>query len=73
VVLVKQIQPGSRRKPLRQWLIIETSAYVVVCVSLVTAAWANDHVSGEVVLGAWMVAGWIMALALRGIYRARRG
>jgi hypothetical protein len=64
-------QVKTRRNPTRQWLSIEVSAYVLVCLTLVTVAWTNNHLSGAVVIGVWVVAGLMLALAFRGIYRGR--
>jgi succinate dehydrogenase hydrophobic anchor subunit len=64
-------QIKTRRNPTRQWLSIEVSAYILVCLSLVTVAWTNNHLSGPVVIGAWVVAGLMLTLAFRGIYRGR--
>jgi len=61
----------TRRDPVRQWLSIEVSAYVLVCLSLVTVAWTNNNLSGSVVIGAWVAAGLMLSLAFRGIYRER--
>jgi uncharacterized membrane protein len=62
----------NRRNPMRQWLGIEVTAYVLVCLSLVTVAWANDRVSGLAESAALMIAACVLTLALRGIYRRRR-
>jgi hypothetical protein len=64
-------QVKTRRNPTRQWAGIETAAYVLVCLALVTVAWTNNNLSGAVVIGAWAVAALILALAFRGIYRGR--
>jgi hypothetical protein len=64
-------QQVTRRNPTRQWLSIEASAYLLVCLSLVTVAWKNHYLPGPVVLGAWAVAGLMLTLAFRGIYRGR--
>jgi len=68
---IEGIQAKSRRNPTRQWLSIEVAAYVLMCLSLVTVAWADDHVSGPVVIAAWVIAGCLLTLGLRGIYRRR--
>jgi hypothetical protein len=65
----KGIQVTSRASVRRQWLGIEVSAYVVLCVTLVTVAWANNRVSGVAAVGVWVIAGGILTLALREIYR----
>ena len=62
----------NHRNPTRQWLSIEVSAYVLVCLSLVTVAWTNRHLSLTAVLGAWLLAACLLTLALGGIYRGRR-
>jgi hypothetical protein len=65
-------QTKSRRNPMRQWLGIELSAYILLCVSLMTVAWTNHLHSGAVVLPAWGFGGSILALTLRRIYLGRR-
>jgi hypothetical protein len=65
-------QVRTRRNSIRQWLGIETSAYILVCLSLVTVAWTNDLVSGAVAIGAWLVAGLMLTAAFRAIYRGHR-
>jgi hypothetical protein len=65
----KLIRAMGPRNATRRWLGIEVSGYVLVCLFLVTVAWANDHISGPVVVGAWAVGGSLLTLALRAIYR----
>lgn len=69
--MTKSIEATSRRNPARQWLGIEVSAYVVLCVTLVTVAWANNRVSAVAAIGVWVVAACILTLALREIYPRR--
>ena len=69
--MTKEIQVTSRRSATRQWLGIEVSAYVVLCVTLVTVAWANNRISGLAAVGVWVVAGCLLTLAMREIYRRR--
>jgi hypothetical protein len=69
---IEGIEPKSRRNPMRRWAGIEVAGYVLVCVFLVTRAWENNHLSGAVVFGAWLMAGLMLTLAFRGIYLRRR-
>jgi hypothetical protein len=71
VVQIEETQTGNRRDPMGQWFGIEITAYILVCVSLVTVAWANNHVSGLAELGAVVIAACILSAALRGVYRRR--
>src|SRR5579862_8215846 len=63
------MRPGGRT---RHWFNIEMSAYLVLCLFLVSVAWTNKLVSGVALAGTWMVAGGILALAIRAIYRGYR-
>jgi hypothetical protein len=67
----KTLGVKTRRHPTRQWLSIEVSAYALVCAGLVTVGWTNNHLSGAVVIGAWVAAGLALTLAFRGIYLGR--
>ena len=69
----KEIAATRRRNPTRQWLSIEVSAIVLLCVSLVTVAWANNRVSTATAIGACVVAGCVLTLALRELYHRRHG
>ena len=71
MVQIEKTQTRNRRDPMRQWLGIEIAAYVLVCVSLVTVAWVNNHVSGLSELGAVVIAACVFSAAWRGIYRRR--
>lgn len=71
MVQIEETLTRNRRDPMRQWLGIEITAYVLVCVSLVTVAWANNHVSGLAELGAVAIAACALSAALWGIYRRR--
>ena len=66
---IRGIQPNSRQNPTRQWLSIEASGWIFVCLSLVSVAWINNQLSGAVVIGARVVAGLTPTLAFWGIYR----
>lgn len=68
---MKVVGKKNQRNPTRQWLSIELCAYVLLCLSLVTVAWANGHLSWAAVLVAWLLAAGVLTLALRGIYRGR--
>ena len=57
------------RKRTAQWFGIELSAYAVLCLSLVTVAWANHTVPTGIALGTWALAGPVLLMALRTIYR----
>lgn len=59
----------ARRRPLRQWLGIELSAYALLGVFGVTEAWENSYVSGLLVLVLWVIVGCLFVLWVRGIYR----
>jgi hypothetical protein len=72
VARIEGKQTKSRRNPMRQWLGIELAAYVLLSVSLMTAAWTNHLLSGAVVLLAWGFAGSVLVLTLGGIYLKRR-
>jgi hypothetical protein len=60
---------ASRRNPMRRWLGIEFSAYVVGCVLLVTTAWENGTASNAAAFVAWAVAAGFVALIAEGLYR----
>ena len=68
---IEKFRLKSRRNPVRQWLGIEFSAYVLVCLVLVTTAWKNNFVSTAAILLTWVIAGGALTLAVRGIYRER--
>ena len=53
--LTRQNQPLGRHFRVRQWFGIELSAYVLICVFLITTAWTHQHVSGFVVVAAWAI------------------
>jgi hypothetical protein len=69
---IEGIQTSNTRDPMRQWLGIEITAYVLVCVSLVTVEWANNYVSGLTESAAVVIAACVLIPALRGIYRRRQ-
>ena len=68
----KIVSTKTPRYPTRQWLTIEVSAYILVCLALVTLAWTNGHLSVATVVVAWVLAGCVLTLTLRGIYRVPR-
>ena len=67
----KELPLQTRRSPMRQWLGIESSAYVLVCLAVVTTAWMNHLVSTAAVLVTWAIAGGALTVAFRAIYRKR--
>jgi hypothetical protein len=67
----EELQLKTRRHLMRQWLGIESCAYVLLCLVLVTTAWTNHFVSTATVLVTWAIAGCALILAFRAIYRGR--
>jgi hypothetical protein len=57
------------RQAMRHWFSIELSAYVVLCLVLVTEAWAHSHASGMAVLVLWTFVGSGLVLWVRGLCR----
>ena len=59
------------RRPMRRWLGMELSAYVLVGIVLATRSWEDGYGSGLVVLLLWLFVGCALVLSMRETYRKR--